>query len=315
MAKKSRIITMIVSIAVIILLAIATGLKNNDQTKSISVPVTVKNNRVEKSLMEPLYFNPVGENCSYTIDIQGPDALVSNIKIMTASFNSETVYTGQSGNSTVKTGDLTVFDNGMLVLFDPEVKEGATIEDSEYTIRYGIILDSNGNSFWTISMLVIVTLFFIAGCVGMSFLANRNVDRDYDERQVKARGTAAFNSMLITILVALALPTLSTLTGKEPFEPFEYGIIVCLSGILVFIMQADLNDAFIGMKDKRMPLAIIYTVVGLIEIGVSIAENVMARSNIQLYTMISGIFFLAMGIEMLIKARLDKKEAMADEES
>ena len=315
MAKKSRIITMIVSIAVIILLAIATGLKNNDQTKSISVPVTVKNNKVEKSLMEPLYFNPVGENCSYTIDIQGPDALVSNIKIMTASFNSETVYTGQSGNSTVKTGDLTVFDNGMLVLFDPEVKEGATIEDSEYTIRYGIILDSNGNSFWTISMLVIVTFFFIAGCVGMSFLANRNVDRDYDERQVKARGTAAFNSMLITILVALALPTLSTLTGKEPFEPFEYGIIVCLSGILVFIMQADLNDAFIGMKEKRMPLAIIYTVVGLIEIGVSIAENVMARSSIQLYTMISGIFFLAMGIEMLIKARLDKKEAMADEES
>ena len=315
MAKKSRNITMIVSIAVIILLAIATGLKNNDQTKSISVPVTVKNNKVEKSLMEPLYFNPVGENCSYTIDIQGPDALVSNIKIMTASFNSETVYTGQSGNSTVKTGDLTVFDNGMLVLFDPEVKEGATIEDSEYTIRYGIILDSNGNSFWTISMLVIVTFFFIAGCVGMSFLANRNVDRDYDERQVKARGTAAFNSMLITILVALALPTLSTLTGKEPFEPFEYGIIVCLSGILVFIMQADLNDAFIGMKEKRMPLAIIYTVVGLIEIGVSIAENVMARSSIQLYTMISGIFFLAMGIEMLIKARLDKKEAMADEES
>ncbi|MBP5654405.1 MAG: hypothetical protein J6X33_02710 [Clostridiales bacterium] len=315
MAKKSRIITMIVSIAVIILLAIATGLKNNDQTKSISVPVTVKNNKVEKSLMEPLYFNPVGENCSYTIDIQGPDALVSNIKIMTASFNSETVYTGQSGNSTVKTGDLTVFDNGMLVLFDPEVKEGATIEDSEYTIRYGIILDSNGNSFWTISMLVIVTLFFIAGCVGMSFLANRNVDRDYDERQVKARGTAAFNSMLITILVALALPTLSTLTGKEPFEPFEYGIIVCLSGILVFIMQADLNDAFVGMKEKRMPLAIIYTVVGLIEILVSIVECVMAKSNVQLYTMISGIFFLAMGIEMIVKAILDKKEAMADEES
>ncbi|MBO4460047.1 MAG: hypothetical protein J5778_05245, partial [Clostridiales bacterium] len=91
--------------------------------------------------------------------------------------------------------------------------------------------------------------------------------------------------------------------------------IVCLSGILVFIIQADINDAFIGMKDKRMPLAIIYTIVGLFEIIVSIAENVMVKSSIQLYTMISGIFFFAMGIEMLIKARIDKKEAMADEES
>ena len=314
MAKKSRIITMIVSISVIILLSIATGLKNNDQTKSISIPVKVRDNRVEKNLMEPVYFTPAGENCGYTIDIEGPEGLEYNIRIMTAAIDSKTVYSGKSGNDTVKTGSLTVFDNGTLVMVDPEVKEGTQVSNAEYDVRCTVILDSYGNSLWSISMLVIVTLCFIAACVGLAFLGNRNVDKDFDERQVKIRGTAAFNGLLVTILVALALPTLSTLTGRDPFEPFEYGIIVCLTGILVFIVQADINDAFIGMKEKRMPLAIIYTVVGLIEIIVSILENIIENS-IQLYTMISGIFFLAMGIEMIIKGLIDKKEAMADEES
>ena len=315
MAKKSRMITMIVSIAVIILLAIATGLTNNDQTSTVSIPVKVKDNRVEKTLIDPIYFNRAGESCGFTIDIEGPEDLDYNIRINTADIKSEAVYTGKTGKGTVKTGDLTVFDKGMFVLIDPEVREGATMEDAEYNIRCGIILDSYGYSFWSISMLVIVTAFFIAACVGLAFLGNKNTDKDFDERQVKARGTAAFNALLIMILVALALPTLSTLTGRQPFEPFEYGIIVCLSGILVFIIQADINDALIGMKDKRMPLAIIYTIVGLFEIIVAIAEIVMVNSSIQLYTMISGIFFFAMGIEMLIKARIDKKEAMADEES
>ncbi|MCR4669607.1 MAG: hypothetical protein K5643_00295 [Saccharofermentans sp.] len=315
MKKKSRIITMIISIAIIILLAIATGLKNNDQTSTVTIPVTVRNNKVEKALMNPVYFNPVGENCSYTIDIEGPDNLVANIKIMTASVNSETVYTGQAANSTVKTGDICVFDKGMFVLIDPDIKEGATLEDSEYQIRCGIILDSYGHSFFGIAMLIIVTAFFIAACVGISFLANRNTDREFDERMVKARGTTAFNALLITIVVSLALPALSTITGQQPFDPMESGIIIGLTGILAFIIQADLNDAFVGMKDKRMPLAIIYTVVGSLEIIISIIESVMVKSNVQLYTMISGIFFFAMGIEMIVKTILDKKEAMADEES
>ena len=118
MKTKTTIVSIIISVAIIIGITVFTASKMDDQTVSFSIPVTVENNEIHTSLLNPIYFNPVGETCSFKIDIQGADEFISNIKIMTVSPADEPIYKASATNTTISTGELKVEDKPVLTAFN-----------------------------------------------------------------------------------------------------------------------------------------------------------------------------------------------------
>ena len=318
MKTKTTILSIIISAVTIIYISFFTSAKSNTQTLQFSNPVTVKNNVITSENPNPIYFKPVGEKCSFTIDISGMDQFISNIKIVTASPDNEPVYKTSATNTTLSTGEINVDNKSIYVVIEPEIKE-KTLEDSEYLIRYTVILKAESSSGMPGIITFVVAFLIIVFEAFVIFMVNKNANKDYDERQLKARGSAAMNALIVTIIVAFGIGAIARTTDNFPLSVYEVGMIVCLTGVLTFLINADVNDAFIGLRGKRRPLAIIYTIVGVIELLMSGFYNLIFKVGVghelSVVTFISGLYFTLLGIEMIVHGIIEKKEAKEDEES
>lgn len=318
MKNKTTILSIIISVLTIACITLFTSAKQNEQNLQFSTPVTVEDNRITSEAPAPIYFEPVGEKCSFTIDISGMDQFISNIKIVTASPDNEPVYKTSATNTTISTGEIYVNNKSIYLVIDPEIKE-KTLADEEYLISYSIILKTVSTSKGPAIMTIVTALFIIIFEVFVIFMVNKNANKDYDERQLKARGSAAMNALIVTIIVACGIGLIARTTDNFPLSVYEVGMIVSLTGILTFLINADINDAFIGMRGKRAPLAIVYTIVGVMELLMSgfygLIFNVGVGHELSVVTFISGLYFTLLGIEMIIHGIIEKKEAKEDEES
>ena len=318
MKTKTTILSIIISAVTIICITLFTSAKSNEQNLQFSYPLTVENNVITSEKPTPIYFMPVGEKCSFTIDISGMDQFISNIKIVTASPDNEPVYKTSATNTTISTGEINVDNKSIYVVIDPEIKE-KTLADEEYLISYSIILKTVSTSKGPAIMTIVTALFIIIFEVFVIFMVNKNANKDYDERQLKARGSAAMNALIVTIIVACGIGLIARTTDNFPLSVYEVGMIVSLTGVLTFLINADINDAFIGMRGKRAPLAIVYTIVGVMELLMSgfygLIFNVGVGHELSVVTFISGLYFTLLGIEMIIHGIIEKKEAKEDEES
>ncbi|MCR5059973.1 MAG: hypothetical protein K6A80_02960 [Saccharofermentans sp.] len=317
--KITTLVSLIIVIGLFAGIAAFTSKNQKDQTLSFSIPVQVSDNQIDRSLLEPVYFNPVGESCEFTIDISGMDEFISNIKIETFPLGSDPIYSASATNTTIKTGELDVQNKGIFVLIDPEIRQGADLEDQEYLIRYTLILHTDDTSILTNGLIILVTIAIIIFAAVMLLLLNKSAKKDFDERQLKARGTAAMNALIVTLVTAMGIAMIGRSVDNFPLSVFEIGIIICLTGAITFLINADITDAFFGMKAKRFPLAIIYTIVGVMELMMSGIYNLIfkvgAGHELSVVSLVTGIYFFAVGIEMIIKGLIDRKEAKADEES
>ena len=317
--KITTAVSLIITIALIVCIAALASSKQDDQTLSFSTPVQVTDGQIEKEMFQPIYFNPVGETCEFTIDISGMDEFISNITIETFPIGSEPVYKASATNTTIKTGPLNVEDKGIFVTIDPEIRQGAELEDSEYLIRYTIVLHAEETSAVRNGLILAATLFIVVFAVLMLILVNKNANKDFDERQLKARGTAAMNALIVTLITAMGFALIGRSVDNFPLSAFEIGIIICLTGAFVFLINADITDAFFGMKGKRFPLAIVYTIVGVMNLMMSGFYNLIfsigTGHELSVVSLVSGVYFTGVGIEMIIKGIIEKKEAKEDEES
>ena len=317
--KITTAVSLIITIALIACIAMFASKKQNDQTLSFSEPVNVRNGQIYKTIIEPIYFNPVGKTCEFTVDISGMDDFISNISIETFPAGSEPIYSASATNTTIKTGVLDVDDKGIFVMIEPELRQGAEVEDSEYLIHYTIVLHAEGSSTFRNGLILLATLFMIAFAVMMLILVNKNADKEFDERQLKARGVAAMNALIVTLVTAMGIAIIGRSVDNFPLSTFEIGILICLTGAFVFLINADITDAFFGMKGKRFPLAIIYTIVGFMNLMMSgiygLIFNVGTGHELSVVSLISGVYFTLVGIEMIVKGIIEKKEAKEDEES
>lgn len=318
MKTKTAILSIIISAVTIVCISLFTSAKSNTQTLQFSNPVTVENNVITSENPNPIYFEPVGEKCSFTIDISGMDQFISNIKIVTGSTDNEPVYKTSATNTTLSTGEINVDNKSIYVVIDPEIKE-KTLQDSEYLIRYTVILKAESSSGMPDIVTFVVAFLIIVFEAFIIFMVNKNANKDYDERQLKARGSAAMNALIVTVIVAFGIGAIARTTDNFPLSVYEVGMIVCLTGVLTFLINADVNDAFIGLRGKRRPLAIIYTIVGIIELLMSGFYNLIFKVGVghelSVVTFISGLYFTLLGIEMIVHGIIEKKEAKEDEES
>ena len=159
----------------------------------------------------------------------------------------------------------------------------------------------------------------VGGAILLIVLSTKIDNNKLDERQLKARGQVAIYTLLGTVITALGLGFISEMSKIFPLTTKDCCMVIAFSALYTFLLSADLNDAFISYKDKRVPLTVIYLVTGIICLVLSGALPVRLPKyfggEFKFSSFAIAVFVLALGIEMIIKGILEKKEAMADEES
>lgn len=322
MKKKVAIITIIITgIIVWGLTALAVGLNS---TQNLAFTQVVKEAGSGSTLVnrniKPVYFLPVGEECEYEISINGPEEIVTTISISTGSPEAEPIFVTTTSNRTLKTGMLNVGNKEIFVNFKYEPLSELDF-DKEYAVRCTLELNSGNYALYNGTMIAIAVLCIIPLGLSAAYLFNlaEKDEKSYDERQMRMRGKAAMNALTIVIITALSLGIISLIYKGYSLNIWESMMIVAFIGIAAFAITADWNDAYMKFKGKRVPSAIAFSIIGLVDIILYISDLYLMFTGTEPQNMagslVQGICMLAIGIEMFMKNIKDKKEAAADEES
>ena len=163
---------------------------------------------------------------------------------------------------------------------------------------------------------VFVSVVGVLTLIGM----NKTNSKGFDERMLKARGDAALNAFVVTLITILCIGFVSEFTdGSLPLTFFEASMVSAMTGVGTFIIIADMQDAYLGMKEKRKVSAICFGAVGVF-IVLTVLSGISRNPNADnVVIMLSlGITWIAGSVEMFIKMVCDKraeKMETADEES
>ncbi len=329
MKKKAAIVTIIITSVIIwVLTAMAVGLRST-QTLAFTNVIQEAGSGVQKvkASKEPVYFLPVGKECEFTISVTGPKEIVPKISITLdepeerlGTPKAEPIFTTAVTNVTFMTGKLNVDNRKIYINFNyeplPELDENKT-----YSVRYKIELNSGNYALYNGIMIAVAALCIIPFGLSISYLSGleENNEKAYDERQMRMRGKAARSTLIIVIVTALGLGFLSLIYNGFPLNVYESMMVVAFIGIATFAIIADRYDAYTKLKGKRVPFAIAFSIIGLVDIVIffsSIDLMIKGASPENLISsLVQGICCLAIGIEMFMKNIKDKKEAEADEES
>ena len=322
MKKKLAIVTIIITSAIIwVLTALAVGLRST-QTLAFTDVIQEAGSGVTylRNSKSPFKFLPVGKECELEITVDGPEEIVPTISISLDSSKAEPIFKTTATNKTIKTGKLGVDNKEIFLNFNyeplPELDEGKT-----YAVRYTIELNSGNYALYNGIMIAVAALCIIPLGLSISYLSNleENNEKAYDERQMRMRGKAARSTLIIVIVTALGLGFLSLIYNGFPLNVYESMMIVAFIGIATFAIIADRYDAYTRLKGKRIPFAIAFSILGLIDIVIFVSSIGLmikgASTENLLSSLVQGICCLAIGIEMFTKNIKDKKEAEADEES
>ena len=178
------------------------------------------------------------------------------------------------------------------------------------------VTKAQGDIVTGIIISVIISVVGIATLVGMN---KTNAD-GFDERMLKARGDAALNALVVTLITGLCIGLLSMSTdGALPLTLLDASMISSMTGAGTFIILADMQDAYLGMKEKRKVSAICFGAVGVFIVVIvlsRLSRDTGVDNAVPLLTL--GIVWIAVATEMFIKMACDRrseKMEMSDEES
>ena len=178
------------------------------------------------------------------------------------------------------------------------------------------VTKAQGDIVTGIIISVIISVVGIATLVGMN---KTNAD-GFDERMLKARGDAALNALVVTLITGLCIGLLSmSAEGAFPLTLLDASMISSMTGAGTFIILADMQDAYLGMKEKRKVSAICFGSVGVFIVVIvlsRLSRDPGVDNAVPLLTL--GIVWIAVATEMFIKMACDRrseKMEMSDEES
>lgn len=322
MKKKAAIVTIIItSIIIWVLTALAVEMRQS-QTLAYTQTIQEAGSGVDyvKSSLKPITFLPVGKECDLEITTDGPDEINTKVSISLESVKADPIFTAYATNKTISTGTLNVDNKAIFVNFEYENTDNLD-ENRDYSVRIVIELNSGNYNLYNGIMVAVAVLCIIPLGISISYLSSleENNKKAYDERQARMRGKAAMSTLIVVILTAMALGLISMIYKGYPLDVYESMMIVVFTGITTFAITADRNDAYTKLKGKRIPFAVAFTIIGIIDLVIFICNILLIVNGINPSKMISslvqGICCLAIGIEMITKTIKDKKEALADEES
>ena len=168
-------------------------------------------------------------------------------------------------------------------------------------------------------LFFLVGFELIGGAILLIVLGTKGSDKQLDERQLKARGEVAIYTLLSTMMISFAIAIISNMSENFPLNTTDCGMVIGFTSLYTFLISSDINGAFISYKGKRTPLAVIYLVTGFICLLFSGCLPIVLpkyfSNDFNISIFILSILVLTLGIEMIIKGIIEKKEALADEES
>ncbi len=316
MKKKSMIIILVIFAVISTIVASLGMAKQKTQTVKYTMPVQKNGVRMTKETMkQPTYFLPVGKECDLSISAWGPEEFISDISISIGSADSAPIYTSSVANGTINTGKLKVDDKEIFITIEPEARTELDAV-TDYSIEYKIELHSNNYQIMEILLIVWIAISMVVFAFLAIFIWNRNNEKEYDERQIRMRGVAAMNTLIVVIIMIVGLGAMSEVSEQFILSTFDCASIVAFVGFAVFAIVADMNDAYTGIKGKNLSFAIPSIILGAVAIMIFVSYLVFdGQRSFEIPALVEGICFLAIGIEMVIKSIRDKKEAAADEES
>ena len=278
--KKSIKITLIVIAAALIWIASALVVIIRE-TESQQTYMTLEEGLIETATTSRFgYFVPVGNECEFSIKTDCPVDITSDIKIFIGS---------------------------------KEMKENCQV-------KYTIDIKSQNYTLFKNILFAIIVIIVIPLAIFLFYLFNKskNYEKGYDERQVKVRGIAYMNALFAAIVSALGLGVLSLILDTYPLSTSDTTFAIIMISFATFAIFADKNDAYLGLRGSRRPLAILFGIAGLLNLvgpAIDFITDIRNNNDTVYFSIICGICVLAVSIEMFIKMAREKKEALADEES
>ena len=322
MKKKAAIITIIIAGSILwILTALAVcfrGTQNlafTDVVKEAGSGVTYV-----KHSSSPVTFLPVGKECEFEITVDGPEDIIPTISISLESSKAEPIFKTTATNKTIKTGKLNIDNKEIFLNYNYESLPELDF-DKKYSVRYTIELTSGNYAMYNSIMLTLAAVCILPLALSIAYLISLNESnkKAFDERQMKMRGKAAMTTMIVVIATALGLGWFSLIYNDFPLSAYECLMIIAFIGIATFAITADRYDAYMGLSNKRNVFAVMFSIIGIIDLVMFVSTLMLikngAQVNNRIDSLVQGICCLSIGVEIFIKNIQNKKEALEDEES
>ena len=319
--KYAVIATLLVFISFGFSLAVINHLGKPVSTYSGNVKVTIANGQIAGSGLYELPSTTIKnggvyhlfadmENEEYMVDTE-VDSFVNGDDSVLAFEEGRNYYMLSSDKASLNEGD----EVTIRLRFKPS--EDEPIKDGDYFIEYNVkvIRDNIGlnshTALYSISSILVVVI-----CFGLFFITGRKKYKGFDEMQLKYRGEAALCAFF-TCLVILFGFMICFFLDVIPFDATTLCTVIFWPSIGVFTIYADSHDAYNVFKENgttRKTIAPLFLVVGIITLCMLLSQLVTGLMNSEKLMeapryMANSLYFLMVGIEMIVKTHSDKKEA------
>lgn len=172
------------------------------------------------------------------------------------------------------------------------------------------------NISYVVGFLVGLLLVFIAfSIIGYLYKKKTGISKfTFDERQTLSRGKAYKHAFYVSLAYQCAYGLFDMATGIKWCDPFTGIMIgVCLSAS-VFAISCILNDAYLSLKENPKRYIILFTGLGLINLGIgavnaSNVSKIVENGKLQYPTtnfIVSTMIFIIL-IVFIAKTLIDKK--------
>ena len=319
--KYAVIATLLVFISFGFSLAVINHLGKPVSTYSGNVKVTIANGQIAGSDLYELPSTSIKkggvyhlyadmENEEYMVDAV-VDSFVNGDDSVLAFEEGRNYYMLSSDKASLNEGD----EVTMRLRFKPS--EDEPIKDGDYFIEYNVkvIRDNIGLNFHT-ALYSISSILVVVICFGLFFITGRKKYKGFDEMQLKYRGEAALCAFFTCLVILFGFMTCFFL-DVIPFDATTLCTVIFWPSIGVFTIYADSHDAYNVFKENgttRKTIAPLFLVVGIITLGMLLSRLVTGLVNSENLMeapryMANSLYFLMVGIEMIVKTHSDKKEA------
>ena len=314
--KNKKLATFLISMVMVTAVVLTIGLTTaihpaEDQNVSFNVPVDVEEGTIVYE-EQSVRFEPLGEDAVVIIDSNGPDGLSTEVHIYPGNGEDGDIVSGTVQVGEPFTAEVEGLDGrDMNIVFEP-VSDGS-LSPASYEVGYELTVSSSEKVFSGAPL--VMTIVLLAFAVFMLLTVNMN-DGKFDERQLAARGEAAMNSFMVSVLCCVAIGLISKGVSSFPLSVYETTMVVAIVAVTTFAILSDINDAYIGIKERRRKMLILTWVMAfasfigacMIAVGMGFSYD-MART-----ALIVGVCLVLLAIELTVKTIIEKR-GDRDEES
>ena len=258
-----RVTAVVLCIAMILIMIITVGSAGKTKINYIS-KVTVKDGAVSDNKNQSIYLKAPGDSCSIKTSASGQKGISTDIFVYGDATMKESYLTITGAEKEQTSKDFEVKTDGILLVLDRKVQDGAIIGDGTYEITYDIQV-SAGGGFGTF----LVTLMIVLVSAGL-FLVMINLEnkpgRGLTKRQVRTRGKAYMCAFYVVSAMLLAFTLISAFVKQMPFTIFQIGMISFVAAGTTAFILGDKGNAYPKLQQKRGTITIAFAVVCLLNL-------------------------------------------------